>query len=93
VRGNLSGVLNFTPQPIDPLVLVLLFAVIFGLSMDYEVFMLTRVQEHYLRTGDTREAVAAGIQRGGRLITAWRRSWWGSSSPSEPWPTRSSSRR
>jgi RND superfamily putative drug exporter len=69
VQGNLSGLLNFTPQAIDPYTLALLFAVIFGLSMDYEVFMLSRIQEHYLRSGDTREAVRTGLQRSGRLIT------------------------
>jgi RND superfamily putative drug exporter len=69
VEGNFSGQLNFTPQPIDPLVLALLFAVIFGLSMDYEVFLLTRIQEQYLLTGDPTDAVAAGLERSGRLIT------------------------
>jgi RND superfamily putative drug exporter len=69
VMGNLSGPLNFTPQPIDPFVLALLFAVVFGLSMDYEVFMVSRIQEHYLQTGDLRESVAIGLERSGRLIT------------------------
>ena len=69
VVGNLSGPLNFTPQPIDPFVLALLFAVVFGLSMDYEVFMVSRIQEHYLQTGDLRESVAIGLERSGRLIT------------------------
>jgi RND superfamily putative drug exporter len=69
VLGNLSGPLNFTPQPVDPFVLVLLFAVIFGLSMDYEVFMVSRIQEHYLQTGDLRESVAIGLERSGRLIS------------------------
>jgi RND superfamily putative drug exporter len=69
VQGNFSGLLNFTPQPIDPFTLALLFAVIFGLSMDYEVFMLSRIQEHYLQTGDTRGSVAMGLERSGRLIT------------------------
>src|SRR5205814_3418050 len=69
VQGNLSGLLDFTPQPIDPFILTLLFAVIFGLSMDYEVFMLSRIQEHHRRTGDTRAAVAVGLERSGRLIS------------------------
>jgi RND superfamily putative drug exporter len=69
VLGNLSGPLNFTPQPVDPFVLALLFAVIFGLSMDYEVFMVSRIQEHYLQTGDVRESIATGLERSGRLIT------------------------
>src|SRR5262249_50260878 len=41
VQGNLSRLLDFTPQPVDPFILALLFAVIFGVSMDYEVFMLS----------------------------------------------------
>jgi RND superfamily putative drug exporter len=69
VLGNVSGPLNFTPQPIDPFVLALLFAVIFGLSMDYEVFMVSRIREHYLQTGDVRESVAIGLERSGRLIS------------------------
>ena len=69
VQGNLSNILNFSPQPIDPFTLALLFAVIFGLSMDYEVFMLSRIQEHYLQTGDSGGSVAVGLERSGRLIT------------------------
>jgi RND superfamily putative drug exporter len=69
VQGNLSRVLDFTPQPVDPFVLALLFAVIFGLSMDYEVFMLSRIQEHHQCSGDTRAAVAVGLERSGRLIS------------------------
>jgi RND superfamily putative drug exporter len=69
VEGHFSSQLNFTPQPIDPLVLALLFAVIFGLSMDYEVFLLSRIQEEYLLKGDPTDAVATGLERSGRLIT------------------------
>jgi RND superfamily putative drug exporter len=69
VQGNFSGFLNFTPQPVDPLVLALLFAVMYGLSMDYEVFLLSRIQEQYRETGDTVKAVAMGLERSGRLIT------------------------
>jgi RND superfamily putative drug exporter len=69
VQGNLGSLLNFTPQPIDPFTLALLFAVIFGLSMDYEVFMLSRIQEHYMQTGDSRGSVAVGLERSGRLIS------------------------
>jgi len=68
-QGHLSGPLNFTPQPIDPTSLVLLFCIVFGLSMDYEVFLLTRIQEQYRRTQDTRLAVATGLETSGRLIT------------------------
>ena len=46
------------------------FALLFGLSMDYEVFILTRINEEYARTGDTREAVIRGIGRTGRLVTS-----------------------
>ena len=67
--GHLSGALGFTPQPIDPGVPVILLAVMFGLSMDYEVLLVSRIHEEYLRTGDNRRAVSEGLQRSGRLIT------------------------
>jgi RND superfamily putative drug exporter len=67
--GHLSGLLNFTPQTLDPSVAVLIFCILFGLSMDYEVLMLTRIQEEWRRTGDTLESVALGLARNGRLIT------------------------
>ena len=69
VQGHLSGLLGFTPAPIDPVLPVILFCVLFGLSMDYEVFLLTRIQEEYHRIGDTRRAIAAGLERNGRLVT------------------------
>lgn len=68
-EGHLARQLNFTPGPLDPSVPVLLFCIVFGLSMDYEVFLLSRVQEAYMRTGQTRQAVAEGVERSGRLIT------------------------
>ncbi|HEV3234983.1 MAG TPA: MMPL family transporter [Candidatus Dormibacteraeota bacterium] len=68
-QGHLSGFLNFTPGSIDPLVPILLFCIVFGLSMDYEVFILTRMKEEYDRTGDNRHAVAEGLERSGRLVT------------------------
>jgi RND superfamily putative drug exporter len=69
--GNLSGLLGFTPTgTLDPSIPILMLCVAFGLSMDYEVFMLSRIKEEYDRTGDTGEAVAAGLQRGAPLITA-----------------------
>jgi RND superfamily putative drug exporter len=49
---------------------ILMLAMVFGLSMDYEVFLLSRVREQYDRTGDTRTAIAQGLQRTGRLITS-----------------------
>ncbi|CAN5762921.1 MMPL family transporter [soil metagenome] len=48
---------------------IILFCILFGLSMDYEVFLLSRIREEYLRTGDNRRSVAAGLQRSGRIIT------------------------
>jgi putative drug exporter of the RND superfamily len=68
--GNLSGLLGFTaPGYTVAIVPILMFAVIFGLSMDYEVLLLSRIQEAYRRTGDTRQAVAEGLARTGRVIT------------------------
>jgi RND superfamily putative drug exporter len=62
--------LLFFPVPIDTYVPVMLFAVLFGLSMDYEVFLLTSVRQAYLRTGDNRRAVAEGLGGTGRVITS-----------------------
>ena len=68
-QGHLSGLLHFTPSSLDPSVPVLLFCIVFGLSMDYEVLLLSRIQEEYARTRDNTAAVAAGLERSGRLIT------------------------
>jgi putative drug exporter of the RND superfamily len=68
-QGHLSGFLGFTAGPLDPTIPVLLFCVVFGLSMDYEVFLLTRMQEAWIQTGDNRTAVADGLERSGRLVT------------------------
>jgi RND superfamily putative drug exporter len=68
-QGHLATQLNITPAPLDPSVPILLFCIVFGLSMDYEVFLLSRMKEEYDRGGDARRAVAAGIERSGRLIT------------------------
>jgi RND superfamily putative drug exporter len=67
--GHLSGLLGFTPQAIDPSVPVILFAIVFGMSMDYEVLLVSRIHEEYVRSGDNRLAVATGLERSGRLIT------------------------
>jgi RND superfamily putative drug exporter len=67
--GHATGLLGFTPQSIDPTVPIILFALVFGLSMDYEVLLLARIQERWLATGDSRTAVAEGLERSGRLIT------------------------
>jgi RND superfamily putative drug exporter len=69
--GHLSGPLRFTATgSIDPTMPILLAAIIFGLSMDYEVFLLSRIRERYDQTGDNTAAVAAGLQRTGGLITS-----------------------
>ena len=68
--GHLAGVLGFTPTgTIDTSMPVLLFCIAFGLSMDYEVFLLSRIKEEYDRTGDTVASVAAGLERSGRIVT------------------------
>jgi RND superfamily putative drug exporter len=67
--GHLSSVLNFTPSSIDPTLPVIMFCIVFGLSMDYEVLLLSRMQEEYLKTRDNRHAVAEGLEKIGRLIT------------------------
>jgi RND superfamily putative drug exporter len=67
--GHFSRLLNFTPDSVDPSVPVILFCIVFGLSMDYEVLLMSRMKEEFDRTGDNRLAVAAGLERSGRLIT------------------------
>jgi RND superfamily putative drug exporter len=56
--------------PIDPWIPLMLFTILFGLSMDYEVFLLSRIREEWLRTGDNATAVADGLAQTGRVITA-----------------------
>ena len=69
--GHLSGLLGFTPQGfLDATNPILMLAILFGLSMDYEVFLLSRVREQYDRTGDNDVAVATGVQKTGRIITS-----------------------
>src|SRR5713226_5722879 len=68
-QGHPSSLLNFTAAPLDPSVPVLLFCIVFGLSMDYEVLLISRIQEEYRRSGDTTQAIADGLERSGRLIT------------------------
>ena len=64
-EGHLSGLLDFTPGPINTTTPIIMF----GLSMDYEVMLLSRIKEEYGRMGDNRPSVALGIERTGRLIT------------------------
>ncbi len=69
--GHLSGLLQFTPTgTIDPTTPILMLAIIFGLSMDYEVFLLSRIRERYDVTADNTAAVASGLQRTGGIITS-----------------------
>jgi RND superfamily putative drug exporter len=68
-QGHMSSLLGFTPQSIDPSIPVILFSIVFGLSMDYEVLLVSRIHEEYVRTGNNTLAVAHGLERTGRLIT------------------------
>ena len=68
--GWLSGVFGVEPAPIEPFVPMMLFAIVFGLSMDYEVFLLSRVREEFDRTGDAANSVADGLAATARVISA-----------------------
>jgi RND superfamily putative drug exporter len=69
--GHLSGLLQFTPNgTISPTIPILMFAIMFGLSTDYQVFLLSRIRERYDATGDNTAAVASGLQRTGGVITS-----------------------
>ncbi|MEO6627213.1 MAG: MMPL family transporter, partial [Aquihabitans sp.] len=68
--GWAGELLGIEGGPINPFIPMMLFAVVFGLSMDYEVFMLSRIREEYLRTGDARMSVADGLASTARVITA-----------------------
>jgi RND superfamily putative drug exporter len=71
-EGHLSGLLgDFTVTgQLDTAMPILMFCIAFGLSMDYEVFLISRIKEEYDRTGDNTAAVAMGLQRTGRLVTS-----------------------
>ena len=58
------------PTPITSVIIVIMFPILFGLSMDYEVFLLSRVREEFRKTGDNVEAVARGLAGTGRVITS-----------------------
>ena len=68
--GWLSDITGVEPAPIEPFVPMMLFAIVFGLSMDYEVFLLSRVREEWVRTGDSRMSVADGLASTARVISA-----------------------
>lgn len=70
-QGNLSGLLGFTATgTLETSIPILMFCIAYGLSMDYEVFMMSRIKEEYDRTGDNETAVAVAIERSAPLITA-----------------------
>ena len=68
-EGHLSGVLGFTPTPTSTTMPLLLFCIAFGLSMDYEVFMLSRIKELHDAGESNNDAVADGLARTGRIVT------------------------
>jgi len=68
--GWLSDITGVQPAPIEPWAPMMLFAVVFGLSMDYEVFLLSRVREEWRRSGDSRASVADGLAATAKVITA-----------------------
>jgi RND superfamily putative drug exporter len=69
-RGWLGGLLGIQPGPIDAFIPVMVFAIVFGLSMDYEVFLVSRIHEEWQHHGDASAAVREGLARTGRVITA-----------------------
>jgi putative drug exporter of the RND superfamily len=69
--GWLSALVGIDHEvPVAPFMPVMTFAILFGLSMDYEVFLVSRIREEYLKDGDTRRAVADGLAKTARVITA-----------------------
>jgi len=68
--GWLSDITGVQPAPIEPWIPMMLFAIVFGLSMDYEVFLLSRIREEWRRTGDSRTSVADGLAATAKVITA-----------------------
>ncbi|MGH4015243.1 MAG: MMPL family transporter [Pseudonocardiaceae bacterium] len=70
-EGYLSGLLGFDPiGALDVNFPVFVLAIAFGLALDYEVFLLSRIREHWMRTGDATESIAVGLQRTGTIITS-----------------------
>jgi RND superfamily putative drug exporter len=67
--GHLAGWLGFTPGPIQTATPIIMFCLVFGLSMDYEVLLLSRIREEWERSGDNTQAVGRGLERTGRIIT------------------------
>jgi RND superfamily putative drug exporter len=69
-RGWLGGLIGVQPGPIDAFIPVMVFAIVFGLSMDYEVFLVSRIHEEWKHRGDASAAVREGLANTGRVITA-----------------------
>ncbi|HEX6213099.1 MAG TPA: MMPL family transporter, partial [Methylomirabilota bacterium] len=68
-EGHLAWLLDFTPAPIETPIPLIMFCILYGLSMDYEVLLLSRTHEEWIRTGDNALAVAESLAHTGRLIT------------------------
>lgn len=69
--GYLSTLLNFEPQGmLDISLIIIIFCALFGFSMDYEVFLLTRIKENYDKTGDTVKSIIFGVEQSSRIITS-----------------------
>jgi RND superfamily putative drug exporter len=70
-QGYFHELLNFDPQGmLDISLLIIIFCALFGVSMDYEVFLLTRIKEYYEKTGDNIESIISGIERSSKIITS-----------------------
>jgi RND superfamily putative drug exporter len=69
--GNLSGLFNVAEAgPIVSFLPILLIGILFGLAMDYEVFLVSRMREHFVHTGRAKEAVVEGYSQSGRVVIA-----------------------
>ena len=68
--GWMKDVFGIEPAPVEPFSPMMLFAIVFGLSMDYEVFLLSRIREEWVRTNDSHTSVADGVAATARVITA-----------------------
>jgi RND superfamily putative drug exporter len=69
-HGLFAGVVGVRAGPIEPFIPVILFAIVFGLSMDYEVFLVSRIHERWRAHGDARRALVEGLGSTGRVVTA-----------------------
>jgi putative drug exporter of the RND superfamily len=69
-RGWAAGALGVTRSPVEAFIPIIVFAIVFGLSMDYEVFLVSRIHEEWVRGADASSAIRAGVSRTGRVVTA-----------------------